>query len=239
MQTQLSYFEDSYKFMDQARILVSDRDEIGPYLILNKTIFYPQGGGQPSDQGICDGEGINVPIRLVKMKGSEVRHYTDQDYSQMVGKEVQCRIDQNLRILHAKLHTGGHLLSNVLESLYPHWKAAKGHHFPGQSYVEFISKEGRYAQIDADLLQAKLQEIIKKGLALEVSQVPSDQLKEVCPDLPYTIQSEGPIRLIRIGDFPFSPCSGTHLKSLKELEGITITKSKIKDRVLKVNYDVK
>lgn len=68
--TQLSYFEDTYKFEDTAVIKANGKDENGDFLILNQTIFYPQGGGQPSDRGTIAVDGVVVPIHSVKYVGN-------------------------------------------------------------------------------------------------------------------------------------------------------------------------
>lgn len=62
MATHLIYFEDTYKFIDQAIIKECNKDENGFFLILNQTIFYPQGGGQPSDQGRMEIGNLILPI---------------------------------------------------------------------------------------------------------------------------------------------------------------------------------
>src|SRR5262245_12970008 len=137
METKRAYFEDTYLFETQALITASGQDENGHYLILDQTIFYPQGGGQPSDQGTLQGNNFQISIHHVKAMEHEIRHYTNQNYRQWVENEVKCIINQELRLLHAKLHTAGHFIRGIVESNYPDWRAVKGHHFPEQCYVEF------------------------------------------------------------------------------------------------------
>lgn len=238
MNTKLSYFEDTYKFKDLAMIRATGKDESGPFIILNQTIFYPQGGGQPSDSGKIEVDSIDIPIHTVKCINSEIRHYTDQDYSYLVGHEAVCYIDHEKRLLHARLHTSGHLISNIIEKLYPHWQAVKGHHFPDQCYVEFSSKKASSEDISPELVQKEIEHFVKQDCLLSYHQVSGPQLREVCPNIPYAIPSDQLMRIIRIGDFPFSPCGGTHVKSLKEIEGLEITKYKIKNKSLKINYHI-
>src|ERR1700722_366817 len=142
MQTQLSYFDDTYKFNDHTMIVATNKDDHGHFVILNQTIFYPQGGGQPSDQGTIQVGNVLIPIHSVKSVDNEIRHYTNQSYNHLGGQTGTCIVDQDLRLLHARLHTSGHLISNIIESHYPQWQAVKGHHFPDQCYVEFTAKNG-------------------------------------------------------------------------------------------------
>lgn len=236
MTTHLIYFEDTYKFTDQAVIQVSNKDENGNFLILNQTIFYPQGGGQPSDQGRIEVGDLVIPIGKVKSVGNEIRHYTDQDYRHLVGQTGTCLVEQKVRLLHARLHTSGHLISNIIEALYPHWLAVKGHHFPGECYVEFNSKKSSSEEISIELINKEIGQFIEKDCLISMDQVSGDKLQVLCPNITYSVPSDQPIRLIRIGDFPFSPCGGTHVKSLKEINDLEITKCKIKKNVMKIYY---
>lgn len=238
MTTHLIYFEDTYKFTDRAVIQASNQDENGNFLILNQTIFYPQGGGQPSDQGRIEIGDLMIPIGKVKSVGSEIRHYTDQDYSHFIGQTGTCLVDQEIRLLHARLHTSGHLISNIIESLYPHWLAIKGHHFPGECYVEFNSKKNSSEEIPIELMNKEIDQLIEKDWFISRDQVSGDKLHVLCPNITYSVPSDQPIRLIRIGDFPFSPCGGTHVNSLKEINDLEITKCKIKKNVMKIYYQI-
>lgn len=230
------YFIDSYQFKAQAVILGSGKDDVGPYVILDQTIFHPQGGGQPSDQGELVGKMGSIPIHKVKAVEEEIRHYTSFEDNSWVGEEVQCTIDPKMRLYHAKLHSGGHLVSNIVEKLYPHLKPIKGHHFPDSSYVEFKASKGTTQDISLELIQQDLEQAIQEDLSITISQVNPDQLKEFCPDLGYEIKSAEKIRLSRIGEFPHSPCGGTHVKTLQDLKGLTVTKYKIKEGTLKISY---
>jgi len=238
MTTYLIYFEDTYKFEDDAFIEATGKDENGDFIILNQTLFYPQGGGQPSDFGTIEVGGVAIPIYKVKCNANEVRHYTDQRYSHFVGQNAKCYLDQNTRILHARLHTAGHLLSNIIENLYSCWKGAKGHHFPGECYVEFTSKNDQFESISLDLVKQEIEKCIEANSLITIDQISSDALQERCPGITYSIPSNQPIRIMCIGDFPFSPCGGTHVKSLKELKGLEISKYKIKGNRMKVHYQL-
>ena len=239
MNTVLSYFKDTYKFNDKATIKASGKDENGYFIILDQTVFYPQGGGQPSDRGLIEIGGIVIPIHIVKFVANDVKHYTDQNYSHLVGQTGICSIDQEMRLLHAKLHTSGHLISNIIEKLYPDWRAVKGHHFPDQCYVEFLSEnEDSNNIISNEIVNDKIKQALEKDDLLTAFEVSGSKLEELCPNLTYSIPNNQSARIVRIGDFPFSPCGGTHVKSLRELKGLQVTKYKIKNNIMKINYQL-
>lgn len=236
--THPSYFEDTYKFTDSARMTKASKDEQGNFIVLDQTIFYPQGGGQPSDQGIFQIGDTSIPIHSIKSIDQEIRHYTHQDARDFLGQKGLCILDQEKRLLHARLHTAGHLISNVVENHYPQWMAIKGHHFPEQCYVEFTIKNEAAGNISIEGINEEIEQFIGHNLVINRDQITGDKLQELCPNITYTIPKDQPIRVIRIGDFSFSPCGGTHVKNLQELKGLKITNSKIKKNNMKVYYDI-
>ncbi|MDR2737521.1 MAG: hypothetical protein LBB18_01080, partial [Puniceicoccales bacterium] len=132
------FSEDSYLFESPAKVVTQGVDESGHYLILDRTIFYPQGGGQPSDVGVVKcGESV-FKITGVRKNGDLIKHYAAQlDVENLDGTDCFCVLDKATRILHMRHHTAGHLVSNVAEFLYPEIIAMKAHCFPGEAYVEF------------------------------------------------------------------------------------------------------
>lgn len=234
-----AYYEDTYRFCDKAVVTSLGKDEKGYFIVLDKTIFYPQGGGQPSDKGHLIYNEKKIPIHSVKMVDKQIRHYTNMEYAEIVSHPVILQIDQNSRMLHAKLHTGGHLISNVVERIYQDCKAVKGHHFPGECYVEFIVKTNKTApELDIALLDQKINELINENRQLEKTNVSTEQLATICPDLPYAIPQGESVRLIKIASFEYQPCGGTHINSLSELKGLKLVKYKIKDNKIKIYYTI-
>ncbi len=212
METILRYFEDSFQFTAVAEVVKSGSDENGCYVTLTETIFYPQGGGQPYDIGTIN---ENLPISSVKWVEGEVRHYTSQAPASLVGQPAFLVIDKERRIANSRLHTAGHLLAHVVETLYPHLKAVKGHHYMDGAYVEFI---GHAAQpVDLERVTDELNDSIAKDLAV-------------------ASHNSKPLRLVAIGHFPPQACGGTHVQSLSALGKVTATKKKLKGTTLRISY---
>lgn len=238
MKTILCYLNNPFLFEHNAIFLKQEVDEVGSYIILDSTLFYPQGGGQPSDQGfMTTSNGDIVSIHHVKSINNEVRHYTQHPVSLIQGQEIHCHINIEIRLKHSQLHSAGHLLSNLVEKIYPEWKAIKGHHFPGEAYVEFISSTSR-TEIDLNTLNNELNQAIEASPTVESLFIAGEQLSKYCPDLPFSIPEGEKIRLIRIGNYPFQPCGGTHLDNLSNIKSIILTKYKIKKGHLKISYGI-
>lgn len=180
--TKALYLTDTYLFEASAEIIGQASDERGTYILLDCTIFYPQGGGQPSDQGIIKGEGFELNVLQIRQIENEIRHYTDlAPNTALIGSKIICILDKDRRILNARYHTIAHLLGNVVELLYPSLKATKGHSFPKEAYVEF---QGDMVADYNEITEA-LKEIISKNLVNQTFEIDSITFEEKFYKLPY------------------------------------------------------
>lgn len=213
--TKLQYLAHSDQYKSIADVVGFASDEQGTYITLNETIFYPQGGGQPYDVGIVDDD---RPIYAVRKIEGQIRHYTGSDASALVGKKVSLQIDKERRIKNSRLHTAGHLLSHVVETLYSQYKAVKGHHYADGAYVEFVTTE--------------------IGQAIDLHQITKALQEYVAADLVVTVDNTQSVRLVQIGDFPAYGCGGTHVQSLACLTGLVATKQKVKGTTLRITYTI-
>jgi Ser-tRNA(Ala) deacylase AlaX len=238
MATKLVYLEDTYKFTHAAQVEHLSNDERGQYCILDQTIFYPQGGGQPSDTGFFEVKSIRLPISFVAFIEGEVRHYGDFTRASLErGDEVLLSVDEERRITNAKAHTSGHLLADVVESLDKGLVACKGYHFPDGSYVEF---QGNIPAEESESLIAeandRLIKILSSGSSIQSSFVMIEELKSLCTNIPANLPPDKPMRVVKMGDFQPTPCGGTHLKSLDELKEVVVTKVKRQKGNTKISY---
>lgn len=238
MKTNLLYFNDTQTTESKSKIISSGSDPAGFYLILESTIFHPQGGGQPSDTGTITLADISAPILSVKKHDSVIKHYTNKDYRTLVNKTAIMIIDPNKRRVHSNLHTAGHLISNIIEKITPHWRCVKGHHFPNECYVEFNSKDSNALTVSDAQLNEEIQKHINWDLPVETNEIEGSRIEEVCGKLPYKVPATESIRVVRINNFPWSPCGGTHSKSTGDINGLTIIKSKIKHNSVKYYYEI-
>jgi Ser-tRNA(Ala) deacylase AlaX len=237
MTTQLDYLNDTYKWQETGTLLRIEVDERGSYGVFDRTIFYPQGGGQPADTGAITVNGSTVPISFVGFIEGEVRHYGDfSSIHATTSKEVTQNVDAKRRLTNASAHTAGHLVAHVVESLAPELRAVKGYHFPDGSYVEF---EGEIAGGGDDFLKRlndRLNQALTEGHSVQSRIVSFEELQSICQKLPPGLPKDKPMRIVQIGEFTPLPCGGTHLASLAELKSVLITKAKSKQGKTKVSY---
>lgn len=194
-----------------------DTNEGKLYVRTKETWFHPQGGGQKADRGTIAG----IPVTNVTHVDGEVNHYIDSVTHLEVGMSVEMAIDPEWRQINAKSHTAGHLIAAVGDSIFPELKAIGGHHWIGESRVEFMGK----LSVSSDEILATLTSAVDRAIA--------DSLPVTVVGDPYSS------RQIQIGSFPSVPCGGTHLDNLSELGDLELIKAKVKGDKIRISYGFK
>jgi misacylated tRNA(Ala) deacylase len=226
MPTTLLFRDDPYLATTEATVLaVTDRRGI----ILDRTVFYATGGGQPGDSGALEREGapITIATTVYGDNRADIVHVPgDSEPLPEPGETVRAALDWERRHRHMRIHTGLHLLSVVLP--FPVTGGSIG------------AEEGR---LDFDVegeVPAK-EEIAEKLNTLVEADYPvteewiSDEELLANPSLVKTMKVKPPmgagrVRLIRIGNIDLQPCGGTHVRSTGEIGRLAIGKMESKGR---------
>jgi alanyl-tRNA synthetase len=187
-------------------------------LVLDRTIFVPQGGGQPSDVGYI---GDCAVTHVESDANGEIVHVGGGADRFRVGETVRICIDADRHWLHSRLHSAGHAIAVVVEALLPA-KAESGHHWPGgEARVEFAIN----GEIDPAEVVAGLEGELRRFMAL---------------DLPlHASNGNPPPRTVKIGDHPGVACGGTHVTRLSQIGTILVRGVKFRKGLLRVSYDVR
>ena len=198
-------------------------------VILDRTIFYPEGGGQPGDiGGIRLEDGLDLVVTNTVKTPNGILHIVNAKKSEMVtGQSVTMNIDWERRLRHMKMHTALHLLCSQVEG------AVTGGAIGAQkSRLDFNIPGERP---EKEELEEKMNNLIAGDHKISISWISDEELK-ANPDLVRTMSvrppmGTGSIRMIRIGDnIDFQPCGGTHVKSTLEIGYIKIGKIENKGR---------
>ena len=110
--TEKLYYTDSHIHEFSARVLSCEKAKKGFAVVLDKTAFFPEGGGQPADTGIIG----PAAVRDVQEQNGEVFHYTDQALTP--GEEYACALDWEQRLCRMQNHSGEHIVSGITHKLY-------------------------------------------------------------------------------------------------------------------------
>ncbi|MEP4380490.1 MAG: alanyl-tRNA editing protein [Alphaproteobacteria bacterium] len=203
-------------------------------IILDRTVFYPTGGGQPGDSGVLKlANGASVKIATT-VKGRDedggpdaiVHVPAEGQVSPEPGTHVSAKIDWERRHRMMRVHTCLHLLSAVIE--YP---VTGGQVNDGKGRLDFAIPE---SNLDKAEITAKLNELIAGNHGVEQDWISDDELAAQ-PDLVKTMSVKPPtgagrVRLIRIAGQDLQPCGGTHVANTSEIGAVTVTKIESKGR---------
>jgi alanyl-tRNA synthetase len=233
------YFNDTYCYECDVKCIKFDVDEQGKkYCLFESTIFHPQGGGQPTDTGFFIFNDKKIAIDMVKKIDQEIRHYIDEDIDFRDSILVHMVINKDHRMLCAKLHTAGQLLSDIVRLLPKNQLfIIKAHHFPQEACLEF---EGEISNIDLfkQTVEEKINQVIQLAYPVKVYNFSIEEFEKKFPEKIYKNTDNGYVRLVKIGSFDFVPCGGTHVKNISEIGGVKIRKITSKKGITKIGYDI-
>ena len=229
--TEALYLSDSKKLTSDATILTIGDN----YLILDQTVFYPQGGGQPSDKGIIQSKHASLNVKSVEYNGGEIKHIGIIKGTFKVGDKVRLEVDEKLRIRHTQWHTAGHLLDLVVRQLNPKLIPIRGMHGIGKKF--YIEYEGIH-QLDLELISREIDKLVSLPPAIKTHFVTLEELKQVANWLPKNLPSSKKLRVLSIGDSYHIPDGGTQLTSKDQVWKITITQLEHTEKSTIINYQV-
>lgn len=239
MTTDLVCLRDTYLYEMDAAVLSTGSSERGEYAILDKTIFYPQGGGQPADRGTISQGDTRHSVTFVEMAQDGVRHYVEPGLSaNLVGLSVSLEVDSVSRMINARNHSAGHIIGFLAEAAVTELHASKGYHFNDGPYVEFA---GSAAISDVEEFRAELERMLDQcteaDIPIETFEVSYGELASLCTTVPDYIPEGKPTRVMKVGDNAY-PCGGTHVSRTGEIGRISIRKMKSRKGVLRISYEV-
>lgn len=214
-------------------------------VILDKTIFHPQGGGQPADIGhitSLSNPDVKFDVSHVKKEGKVIYHegqYSSEQKLQ-VGEQVRLHVDEPSRRLNARIHSAGHIADIALERIGISMIPTKGFHFPAGPYVEYKGAipDDRKPNFIEDL-QKSLDQLIDESRVMAPKFVPYDCIADECGGVCPSYMPKGEqARIMTLEGLPGIPCGGTHVENTKEIGKVTIEKFKRRKGIVRVRYKV-
>jgi misacylated tRNA(Ala) deacylase len=226
MPTELLFRDDAYLSSAEATVLaVNDRRGI----VLDRTVFYATGGGQPGDIGTLQrAEGsIAIATAVYGDSKADIVHVPgDAEPLPEPGEKLTAVLDWERRHKHMRIHTGLHLLSVVLP--YP---VTGGQIGADEGRLDF-SIEGEVPAKEE--VEEKLNALIAADYAVTTEWITDEELA-ANPGMVKTMKVKPPmgsgrVRLVRIGDIDLQPCGGTHVRSTVEIGRLVIGKMESKGK---------
>ena len=227
--TEMLFRQDAYA-RDASAIVTGHTDEGG--IILDRTVFYPTGGGQPGDSGRIEWQGGALSIATaVKGTADDIVLVPSEPRAMpAVGTTVQQAIDWDRRYAHMRVHTALHLLSVALP-----FGVTGGAISAGRGRLDFDMED---APEDRAMIEDALNAHVEADHVIDESWISEADL-DANPSLVKTLSVQPPrgagrIRLIRIGPegnaIDIQPCGGTHVARTGEIGGLRLGKMEKKGR---------
>jgi misacylated tRNA(Ala) deacylase len=224
--TELLFRNDAYARSATARVV---RIEEGG-IVLDRTVFYPLGGGQQGDTGVLvrrDGQRI-VIVDCRKGEGLDTVLHIPAPGSVLPdpGETLVLELDWERRYALMRLHTALHVMSCVVVA-----PVTGGNIAPEKARLDFDIDMNL---LDAERIERETNSIIARGIATETVWI-SDEELDARPELVKTMsvkppRGSGRVRLLRIPNVDLQPCGGTHVRNIDEIGAIRVLRIRSEGR---------
>jgi misacylated tRNA(Ala) deacylase len=220
MSTELLFRDDAYLKSAEARVVAVDERGIQ----LDRTIFYPQGGGQMGDTGVlirASGERIAIADTRKGDDASSVRHISALGAPQPApGERLILEIDWPRRHALMRLHTALHVMSCVVVA-----PVTGGNIAPDKARLDF---DIDMSLLDAARIEQETNALIARAVDTETVWITDEEL-DARPELVKTMSVQPPrgagrVRLLKIPGIDLQPCGGTHVRNVTEIGQIRVLK---------------
>lgn len=238
MKTNQIYLDDSYQKEMDAQILEVVPDGEEKYkLILDKTVFYAMGGGQPTDQGKITSTSWEGDVYQVMIKDGELWHFVNAKRAPVIGDNVHGVINWDRRYKNMRYHTGGHIVDFALyvlgyspKQLTP-LKADHGK-------KPYIIYQGTLHEDIKEKLQIKTDELIAKDLKFSWECQPYEALQKEAIYLQLNLPTNKPLRTFRLEGVGAVADGGTQLHSTLEVGKVVVESIQTEGGTTVIHYSL-
>jgi misacylated tRNA(Ala) deacylase len=212
--------------------------ERGPdHVVLDRTAFYAEGGGQPDDHGRLTWPGGEAQVLRVTKEKGVVRHFVDRMPD---ADEVHGVLDWERRYRHMRMHTSQHLMSGLVFRIYAARTVGNQIHAES-SRVDF--QPANFSAEDLRRIEDACNAVVDAAVDVRIyeedrvavhNRVEDRSLLELIP------QSIRRLRIIEIGKADYCPCGGTHVRNTREIGRIHILEKRSKGKETdRISYELR
>ena len=215
--TEKLYWKTPYETSFKAKVIGVK----GERVILDRTLFYPQGGGQVSDKGVLDKEGSILKVETVSKEGNDIIHHISSNVESKIkiGDIVTGEIDWNYRYGVMRAHSAQHILSALIKNKFNIDTAHAN-----------ISFEDVSLQIAQDINDNQFKEVLEEfnrvctieNHEFRTSLIQSEEIKNFTENIRGKIPKQGEIRLVELKNYDLICCGGTHVQNSTEIGPIFV-----------------
>lgn len=221
--TEQLFRENAYQKQCSANVIASAENVI----VLDKTVFYPLGGGQPGDTGKIEWPGGSATVIDTRYGEDGMINHLIDDQGQIPaqGATVTAHIDWERRYKHMRMHTALHLLGSILQ-----YGVTGGNISAKKSRLDFDMED----MVDKESVNNQLSKLVAANHQVTCRWISDEELHSQ-PELVRTMSVQPPkgagnIRLLEIEGVDLQPCGGTHVRSTAEVGNVRVGKVEKKGR---------
>jgi len=233
-ETQKLYYEDAYISEFEARVLrVYNRA-----VALDKTAFYPEGGGQPADHGYLEFHGKRSRVLDVQKAGTVIIHFLEDDLPNE-GEEVKGIIDWERRSNLMRNHTATHIIMGAARRILGGHVWQSGAQKDVEKSRLDISHPKKLTASEINRIEMLANEVVMRNMPVEVFWLPREEAERLYGFRLYQggVVPGREIRVVKTGDWEVEACGGTHCKTTGEVGLIKIIRTeRIQDGVERIIF---
>ena len=205
METRKIYYEDCHLSRFSGQVLSCEQTDKGWEVILDATLFYPEGGGQACDLGTLNG----VRVLDVQEKGEQVVHLCENPLP--VGETVEGEIDYRRRFLLMQQHSGEHILSGMIHRRYGYHNT--GFHMGSEDIT--VDFDGVIPPEDLPEIEAEVNRAVWENIPIRCWYPSPEEL----PNVFYRTKKAlpWPVRIVEIPGYDSCACCGVHVANTGEI----------------------
>ncbi len=203
-------------------------------VVLNRTAFYPRGGGQPSDTGVLISGGVEYQVDNVEKSGEDVFHNIGGEELPSEGGRVTGKLDWGRRYSHMRYHTAIHILDGIITQRHgEEGTLTGGQIYSDRARIDF-DMEGLTRE-KAEAIIEEANEVVRSGLKVYAKEIKSSEALGI-PNLSRTLPGRelleklDTVRIVVIEGLDEQADGGTHVPSTSDVGKIVLTKMQNKGR---------
>ena len=211
--TEKLYYQDSHLFTFEAAVLDCRKEKKGYSVVLDRTAFFPEGGGQLADTGVLGG----VRVLDVHERGGEIRHYTDAPLE--IGAHVEGFVDAEQRLRRMQNHSGEHILSGLVHNAYGFNNV--GFHMGAECMIIDFSGELTWEQLTE--LETRANEVVRQNIPLHIWFPDASELQSL--EYRSKLELTENVRIVEIPGVDRCACCAPHVERTGEVGIVKILDS--------------
>lgn len=216
------YWLDSYVKVFDARIVRA----AGNLLVLDRSAFYPAGGGQPNDRGRLTINGVDYSVIDLKKEGEDIVHVLDREAAAKPGDAVKGAIDWDYRYACMRYHTALHTIDGILETVYKSGSITGGQIYPDRARIDVDMPDASKDKITEVLERTNT--FAKEGHNISIREISADEAARTS-NLSRTepgrelLKKLKTVRVVEIEGLDVQADGGTHVRNTREIGRIVLS----------------